>query len=152
MRLCTMHFCRKFLCSYLFYYGCHSGTLDCAPSAQHLQKWSKSALYPSHTQLYIPSLGSWAIVYEVDFKMMHESFIVDGSSNADLAILSITIEKGARIGISVACMSRSTAIWKPDAEFRPERWLEQDGIPGPSPFTDVFRWPEDLSRERVCSR
>ena len=43
---------------------------------------------------------------------------------------SITIAKGTRIGISVACMNRSTAIWGPDArELRPQRWLEQDGLP-----------------------
>lgn len=43
---------------------------------------------------------------------------------------NITIAKGTKIGVSVACMNRSTAIWGPDAkEFQPERWLEEDGIP-----------------------
>ncbi|KIM70716.1 hypothetical protein SCLCIDRAFT_18765 [Scleroderma citrinum Foug A] len=43
---------------------------------------------------------------------------------------SISIAKGTRIGISVTCMNRSTAIWGQDAkEFRPERWLEKDGLP-----------------------
>ena len=43
---------------------------------------------------------------------------------------SVTIAKGTRICISITYMNRSTAIWGPDArEFRPERWLEQDGLP-----------------------
>ena len=38
---------------------------------------------------------------------------------------SITIAKGTRIGMSVACIHRSTAIWEVDArEFRPERWTQ----------------------------
>ncbi|KAI6015903.1 cytochrome P450 [Pisolithus microcarpus] len=43
---------------------------------------------------------------------------------------SISVTKGTRIGISIACMNRSSAIWGPDAKkFRPERWLEEAGIP-----------------------
>ncbi|KIM65593.1 hypothetical protein SCLCIDRAFT_1157767 [Scleroderma citrinum Foug A] len=43
---------------------------------------------------------------------------------------SISVAKGTRIGISVACMNRSAAIWGADAkEFRPERWLDKDGLP-----------------------
>jgi len=43
---------------------------------------------------------------------------------------SISVAKGTRVGISVACMNRSTAIWGLDAKkFRPERWLEKDGLP-----------------------
>ncbi|KAI6004500.1 cytochrome P450 [Pisolithus orientalis] len=42
---------------------------------------------------------------------------------------SIAIERGTEIGISISCMNRSEAIWGPDAKvFRPERWLEADGI------------------------
>ncbi|KIM65582.1 hypothetical protein SCLCIDRAFT_22490 [Scleroderma citrinum Foug A] len=43
---------------------------------------------------------------------------------------NIFIAKGTRIGISISCMNCSTLIWGPDAkEFRPERWLEKDGLP-----------------------
>ncbi|KAI6040734.1 cytochrome P450 [Pisolithus marmoratus] len=43
---------------------------------------------------------------------------------------SISVAKGTRIGISITCMNRSSAIWGPDAKkFRPERWLEEAGIP-----------------------
>ncbi|KAI6097025.1 cytochrome P450 [Pisolithus croceorrhizus] len=42
---------------------------------------------------------------------------------------SIAVERGTVIGISIPCMNRSVAIWGPDAKvFRPERWLESDGI------------------------
>ncbi|KAI6037499.1 cytochrome P450 [Pisolithus marmoratus] len=42
---------------------------------------------------------------------------------------SITIERGTVIGISVPCMNCSEAIWGLDAKvFRPERWLDADGI------------------------
>ncbi|KAI6096692.1 cytochrome P450 [Pisolithus croceorrhizus] len=42
---------------------------------------------------------------------------------------SIAVERGTVIGISIPCMNRSEAIWGPDAKvFRPERWLESDGI------------------------
>ncbi|KAI6037504.1 cytochrome P450 [Pisolithus marmoratus] len=41
----------------------------------------------------------------------------------------IAVERGTVIGISVPCMNRSEAIWGPDAKvFRPERWLEADGV------------------------
>ncbi|KAI6157012.1 cytochrome P450 [Pisolithus tinctorius] len=42
---------------------------------------------------------------------------------------SITTERGTEIGISISGMNRSEAIWGPDAKvFRPERWLEADGV------------------------
>ncbi|KAI6026788.1 cytochrome P450 [Pisolithus microcarpus] len=42
---------------------------------------------------------------------------------------SIAVERGTVIGISIPCMNRSEAIWGPDAKvFKPERWLEPDGI------------------------
>ncbi|KIK89943.1 hypothetical protein PAXRUDRAFT_685575 [Paxillus rubicundulus Ve08.2h10] len=42
----------------------------------------------------------------------------------------ISVAKGTLITISVACINRSAAIWGPDAKvWRPERWLEEDGIP-----------------------
>lgn len=43
---------------------------------------------------------------------------------------SISVAKGTRIGISVACMNRSSAFWGLDAKkFRPERWIEGADIP-----------------------
>ncbi|KAI6044115.1 cytochrome P450 [Pisolithus marmoratus] len=46
------------------------------------------------------------------------------------AINSISVARGTKIGLPLACINRSTAIWGPDAKvFRPERWLEKDGIP-----------------------
>ncbi|KAI6037481.1 cytochrome P450 [Pisolithus marmoratus] len=42
---------------------------------------------------------------------------------------SIAIERGTVIGISISCVNCSEAIWGPDAKiFRPERWLEADGV------------------------
>ncbi|KAG1780536.1 cytochrome P450 [Suillus placidus] len=44
---------------------------------------------------------------------------------------SISIAKGTRITISAAAINRSLAIWGPDAkEFKPDRWLSEDGISG----------------------
>ncbi|KAI6120970.1 cytochrome P450 [Pisolithus croceorrhizus] len=43
---------------------------------------------------------------------------------------SISVGRGTQIGISTACINCSTAIWGADAKvFRPERWLEEGGIP-----------------------
>ncbi|KAI6136084.1 cytochrome P450 [Pisolithus sp. B1] len=43
---------------------------------------------------------------------------------------SISVARGTQIGISTACINRSTTIWGADAKvFRPERWLEEGGIP-----------------------
>ncbi|KAG1851972.1 cytochrome P450 [Suillus subluteus] len=44
---------------------------------------------------------------------------------------SISIAKGTLITIPVAAINRSSAIWGPDAkEFKPDRWLTEDGING----------------------
>jgi cytochrome P450 len=44
---------------------------------------------------------------------------------------SISIAKGTTIRISSAAINRSAAIWGPDAkEFKPDRWLIEDGIGG----------------------
>ncbi|KAG2039489.1 cytochrome P450 [Suillus americanus] len=44
---------------------------------------------------------------------------------------SISIAKGTLITIPVATINRSSAIWGPDAkEFKPDRWLTEDGISG----------------------
>ncbi|KZS94165.1 cytochrome P450 [Sistotremastrum niveocremeum HHB9708] len=42
----------------------------------------------------------------------------------------IVIPVGANINIPVAAINRSERFWGPDAkEFKPERWIEKDGIP-----------------------
>ncbi|KAI6040781.1 cytochrome P450 [Pisolithus marmoratus] len=42
---------------------------------------------------------------------------------------SIAVERGTVIGISIPCMNCFEAIWGPDSKvFRPERWLDPDGI------------------------
>ncbi|KAI6040779.1 cytochrome P450 [Pisolithus marmoratus] len=42
---------------------------------------------------------------------------------------SIAVERGTVITMSIGCLNQSEAIWGPDARvFRPERWLEADGI------------------------
>ncbi|KAG2364256.1 cytochrome P450 [Suillus spraguei] len=44
---------------------------------------------------------------------------------------SISIAKGSWIVISIRAINRSLAIWGPDAkEFKPDRWLAEDGISG----------------------
>ncbi|KAG2039490.1 cytochrome P450 [Suillus americanus] len=44
---------------------------------------------------------------------------------------SISITKGTLITIPGAAINRSSAIWGPDAkEFKPDRWLVEDGISG----------------------
>ncbi|KAI6012723.1 cytochrome P450 [Pisolithus orientalis] len=43
---------------------------------------------------------------------------------------SVSVTRGTQIGISTTCINRSVAIWGADAKvFRPERWLEEGGIP-----------------------
>jgi cytochrome P450 len=42
----------------------------------------------------------------------------------------ILVAKGTYLSVSVPCMNRSTTLWGPDAkEFKPERWIMDDGIP-----------------------
>ncbi|KAI6040777.1 cytochrome P450 [Pisolithus marmoratus] len=42
---------------------------------------------------------------------------------------SIAVERGTVFAIPVSCLNQAEAIWGPDARvFRPERWLEADGI------------------------
>ncbi|KAG2101118.1 cytochrome P450 [Suillus discolor] len=44
---------------------------------------------------------------------------------------NISIAKGTLITISIVAINRSSAIWGPDAkEFKPDRWLTEDGISG----------------------
>ncbi|KAG1885874.1 cytochrome P450 [Suillus fuscotomentosus] len=44
---------------------------------------------------------------------------------------SISIAKGTLITISIGAINRSAAIWGPHAkEFKPDRWLTEDGISG----------------------
>ncbi|KAI6040237.1 cytochrome P450 [Pisolithus marmoratus] len=42
---------------------------------------------------------------------------------------SVSVTRGTRIVLPISCVNRSTEIWGADAKaFRPERWLEEDGI------------------------
>ncbi|KAG6330483.1 hypothetical protein ID866_8607 [Astraeus odoratus] len=53
---------------------------------------------------------------------------------------SISVAKGTHIRISIPCINRSNSIWGPDAkEFRPERWLEEDGIPKKAQEIQAYR-------------
>ncbi|EIW77664.1 cytochrome P450 [Coniophora puteana RWD-64-598 SS2] len=43
---------------------------------------------------------------------------------------SIVVAKGTLVCVSISYMNRSPAIWGRDSrEFRPERWLDEDGLP-----------------------
>ncbi|KAI6012644.1 cytochrome P450 [Pisolithus orientalis] len=53
---------------------------------------------------------------------------------------SISVARGTRIGIPVSCINRSVEIWGEDAKvFRPERWLEEDGIPRKANDIQAYR-------------
>ncbi|KIO07014.1 hypothetical protein M404DRAFT_137856, partial [Pisolithus tinctorius Marx 270] len=53
---------------------------------------------------------------------------------------SISVARGTRIGIPVSCINRSVGIWGEDAKvFRPERWLEEDGIPRKANDIQAYR-------------
>ncbi|KAI6021237.1 cytochrome P450 [Pisolithus marmoratus] len=53
---------------------------------------------------------------------------------------SISIARGTQIGIPVSCVNRSTEVWGADAKvFRPERWLEEDGIPRKAQDIQAYR-------------
>ncbi|KZT13226.1 cytochrome P450 [Laetiporus sulphureus 93-53] len=42
----------------------------------------------------------------------------------------VAITKGQLVTVPIQCMNTAKALWGPDAkEFRPERWLNEDGIP-----------------------
>jgi len=42
---------------------------------------------------------------------------------------SVAIAKGTTITVNIRAVNRSEAFWGPDAkEFKPERWLAEDGI------------------------
>jgi cytochrome P450 len=44
---------------------------------------------------------------------------------------SISVAKGTFITIPIAAINRSSVIWGPDAkQFKPDRWLVEDGISG----------------------
>ena len=50
-------------------------------------------------------------------------------TKSDEVAHSIFVARGTFIGIPIAFINRSDALWGPDGkDFRPERWLETDGI------------------------
>ena len=76
--------------------------------------------------LYFPLTGINCQATEDDIIPLSEPVRTRSGDLVD----NIFIAKGTRIGISISCMNCSTLIWGPDAkEFRPERWLEKDGLP-----------------------
>lgn len=53
---------------------------------------------------------------------------------------SISVARGTQIGIPISCINRSTRMWGADAKvFRPERWLEEDGIPKKAQDIQAYR-------------
>ncbi|KAI6131615.1 cytochrome P450 [Pisolithus croceorrhizus] len=53
---------------------------------------------------------------------------------------SISVARGTQIGISASCINRSTETWGADAKvFRPERWLEEGGIPRKAQDIQAYR-------------
>ncbi|KAI6154202.1 cytochrome P450 [Pisolithus tinctorius] len=53
---------------------------------------------------------------------------------------SLTIASGTHIGIPIASINKSTEIWGLDAKmFRPERWLEENGIPKKAQDIQAYR-------------
>ncbi len=43
---------------------------------------------------------------------------------------SVTITEGQQVTVPISCMNTAAAYWGPDArEFRPERWLSEEGLP-----------------------
>ncbi|KAI6100627.1 cytochrome P450, partial [Pisolithus sp. B1] len=53
---------------------------------------------------------------------------------------SISVARGMQIGIPISCINRSTEIWGADAKvFRPERWLEEGGIPKKAQDIQAYR-------------
>ncbi|KAI6023312.1 cytochrome P450 [Pisolithus marmoratus] len=53
---------------------------------------------------------------------------------------NISIARGTRIALPISCVNRSTEIWGADAKvFRPERWLEEGGIPRTAREIQAYR-------------
>ncbi|EIW77649.1 cytochrome P450 [Coniophora puteana RWD-64-598 SS2] len=53
--------------------------------------------------------------------------IYDASGNL---LTSIAVSKSTIVSVPVCYMNRASSIWGPDSrEFRPERWLDEDGLP-----------------------
>ncbi|KAI6041429.1 cytochrome P450 [Pisolithus marmoratus] len=56
------------------------------------------------------------------------------------AVNSISVARGTQISVLISCINRSTDIWGADAKiFRPERWLEEDGIPRKAQDIQAYR-------------
>lgn len=56
------------------------------------------------------------------------------------SVNSISVARGTLIGIPISCINRSTEIWGADAKvFRPERWLEEGGIPRKAQDIQAYR-------------
>ena len=52
----------------------------------------------------------------------------------------ISIAAGEYVFIPIRAINRSINVWGPDAkEFRPQRWLEEDGIPEKAKEISAYR-------------
>jgi len=51
----------------------------------------------------------------------------------------VEVHKGATIFVAISAVNLSKKIWGPDADvFRPERWLEKEGVEVPPPYHFSF--------------
>jgi hypothetical protein len=74
---------------------------------------------------------------------------------------TVFVRKGQWAKLPIECISRSEALWGPDAKvFNPARWLEEGrGVgkyraraPGVLPLAHVFRWAAHLSWKSMSCR
>ncbi|KAI6166079.1 cytochrome P450 [Pisolithus thermaeus] len=73
---------------------------------------------------------------EDDIIPLSESIVTQSGE----VVNSISVARGTRIGIPISCINRSTEIWGADAKvFRPERWLEEGGIPRKAQDIQAYR-------------
>ena len=52
----------------------------------------------------------------------------------------ISIAAGQFVSVPIRTINRSVSIWGPDAkEFKPQRWLDEDGIPASAKEITTYR-------------
>ncbi|KAG6327367.1 hypothetical protein ID866_11722 [Astraeus odoratus] len=87
-------------------------------------------------RLHPPAIGLTRIATEDDVIPLSEPVHTRSGKVVD----SISVAKGTHIHVSIPCINRSNSIWGPDAkDFRPERWLEEDGIPKKAQEIQAYR-------------
>ncbi|PNX71834.1 cytochrome p450 94a1-like protein [Trifolium pratense] len=73
--------------------------------------------------------------------------------NNDVLPDGTIVEKGTMVTYHVYAMGRMASLWGEDwAEFKPERWLEKDGVSGKWTFVarDSFTYPVFQAGPRIC--